>query len=121
MSAAVNEILGVTSGGSRPSAKDGVHLTMNVEFCEDNSGTSKKMHFFQKIQSGTPGPSPGSTTGNPAMDLHPIQGRSRHTPGHFMLQKTEIHSGLIATLFPGKSPGNKVGLIGHQVRMQTSP
>ena len=23
-------------------------LTMNVEFCEDNSGSSKKMHYFRK-------------------------------------------------------------------------
>ena len=35
------------SGGSRPSAKEGACLTMNVEFCEDNSGT-KKMRYFQK-------------------------------------------------------------------------
>ena len=36
------------SGGSRPSAKEGARLTMNVEFCGDNSGTSKKMRYFRK-------------------------------------------------------------------------
>ena len=36
-------------------------LTMNVEFCEDNSGSSKKMLYFRKITGGT-GPSPGSAT-----------------------------------------------------------
>ena len=30
------------------SAKEGARLTMNVEFCEDNSGTSKKMRCFRK-------------------------------------------------------------------------
>ena len=25
---------------------------MNVEFCEDNSGTSKKMHYFRKNKGG---------------------------------------------------------------------
>ena len=57
------------SGGSRPSAKEGVRLTMKVEFCEDNSGTSKKMRYFRKNKVGGPGrgpgprvPSPGSAT-----------------------------------------------------------
>ena len=53
------------SGGSRPSAKEGAHLTMNVEFCEDNSSTSKKMRFFRQNKEGgpdPPGPSPGSAT-----------------------------------------------------------
>ena len=27
-------------------------LTMNLEFCEDNSGTSKKMHNFQENKVG---------------------------------------------------------------------
>ena len=37
------------SGGSRPSAKEGARLTMNVEFCEkDHSSTSKKMRYFRK-------------------------------------------------------------------------
>ena len=43
-----NNINGVFSGGSRPSAKEGDCLTMNVEFFEGNSGTSKKMHYFSK-------------------------------------------------------------------------
>ena len=34
------------SGGSRPSAEEGAHLTMNV-VCKDNSGTSKIKRFFQ--------------------------------------------------------------------------
>ena len=44
-------------GGSRPSPKGWGHLTMNVEFCEDNSGRSKKMDYFQKNKGppGTPG------------------------------------------------------------------
>ena len=45
------------SGRSRPSAK-GVGagggsfegLTMNVEFCEDNSGSEQKMRYFRKIR-----------------------------------------------------------------------
>ena len=44
-----------TSGGSRPSAKEGARLTMNVEFCEDNSGTSKKMRYFRKNKVGAQG------------------------------------------------------------------
>ena len=36
------------SGRSSPSAKEGAHLTMNIEFCEENSGTSKKMRYFRK-------------------------------------------------------------------------
>ena len=36
------------SGGSRPSAKEGARLTMNVDFCEDNSVTSKEMRYFRK-------------------------------------------------------------------------
>ena len=58
-----------TSGGSRPSAKRGLGgafegLTMNVEFCEDNSGSSKKMRYFRKNKGVPvpPLPSPGSTT-----------------------------------------------------------
>ena len=48
------------SGGSRPLAKEGARLTMNVEFCKDNSGTSKKMPYFQKNKVGAwaPGPLP---------------------------------------------------------------
>ena len=38
----------VVSGGSRPSAKEGACLTMNIEFFEENSGTSKKMRYFRK-------------------------------------------------------------------------
>ena len=45
--AAIEKVTG-NSGGSRPSAKDGTRLTMNVEFCKDNSGTSKKMRYFFK-------------------------------------------------------------------------
>ena len=37
-----------SSGTSRPSAKEGARLTINVEFCEDNSGTLKKMRYFRK-------------------------------------------------------------------------
>ena len=44
------------SGGSRPSAKEGARLTMNVEFCEDNSGTSKKMRYFRKNEVGARAP-----------------------------------------------------------------
>ena len=29
---------------------------MNVEFCEDNSGTSKKMHYFRKNKVGAQAP-----------------------------------------------------------------
>ena len=34
---------------------------MNVKFCEDNFGSSKKMRYFRKISggSGPPGPFPG--------------------------------------------------------------
>ena len=45
----------MSSGGSRRSPKGGggggafEGLTMNVEFCEDNSGRSKKMRCFRKI------------------------------------------------------------------------
>ena len=46
------------SGESRPSAKEGACLTMNVEFCEDNSGTSKKMCYFQKNKVGACPPGP---------------------------------------------------------------
>ena len=49
------------SGGSRPSAKEGLifkGLTMNVKFCENNSGTSKKMRYFQKNKVGAWGPWP---------------------------------------------------------------
>ena len=42
----------VVSGRSRPSAKEGARLSMNVEFCEDNSGTSKKMRYFRKNKVG---------------------------------------------------------------------
>ena len=42
------------SGGSRPSAKEGARLAVNVEFCEGNSGTSKKMRYA--------GPSPRSVS-----------------------------------------------------------
>ena len=35
----VSTLMGEFSGGSRPSAKEGARLTMNVEFWEDNSGT----------------------------------------------------------------------------------
>ena len=40
---------------------------MNVEFCEDKSGTLKKMRYFRKKNSigwepRPPGPSPGSAT-----------------------------------------------------------
>ena len=41
----------INSGRYRPSPKEqGAFegLTMNVEFCEDNSGRSKKMCYFQK-------------------------------------------------------------------------
>ena len=51
----------LTSGGSRPSAKEGDRLTMNVEFCEDNSSTSMIMRYFRKIGWG---PSPGFATVN---------------------------------------------------------
>ena len=44
------------SGGSRPSAKEGARLTMDVEFCEDNSGTSKKMRYFRKNKVGATPP-----------------------------------------------------------------
>ena len=40
------------SGRSSPSAKEGSHLTMNIEFCEKNSGTSKKMRYFRKNKGG---------------------------------------------------------------------
>ena len=60
------------SGGSRPSAKGGgggggafEGFTMNVEFCEDNSDSALKMHYFRKNRGGGgryPGPSPGSAT-----------------------------------------------------------
>ena len=61
-----------TSGGSRPSAKEGPRLTMNVEFHEDNSGTSKKMRYFLKNKVGARAPrvlvsapaSLGSATGD---------------------------------------------------------
>ena len=46
----------VCSGGSRPSAKEGAHVTMNVEFYEDNSGTSKKMRYFLKNKVGARAP-----------------------------------------------------------------
>ena len=40
------------SGGSRPSPKGGggafEGLTINAEFCKDNSGRSKKMRYFRK-------------------------------------------------------------------------
>ena len=36
--------------------------------------------------------------GNPAMDYRPIQGGSRKTPSRFMLQETEISSGLTSSL-----------------------
>ena len=29
-------------------AKEGARLTMKVEFCENNSGTSKKMRYFRR-------------------------------------------------------------------------
>ena len=45
-----------SSGGSRPSAKEGARLTMNVEFCEDNFGTSKKMRYFRKNKVGARAP-----------------------------------------------------------------
>ena len=54
--------LTVLSGGSRPSRKGGggkrggggalKGLTINVEFCDDNSGRSKKMRYFRKIRVG---------------------------------------------------------------------
>ena len=44
----------VTSGGSRPSAQEGARLTMNVEFCEEFSETSKKMRYFRKNIVGAP-------------------------------------------------------------------
>ena len=47
---------GSISGGSRPSAKEWARLTMNVEFCEDNSGTSKKMRYFRKNKMGAKAP-----------------------------------------------------------------
>ena len=44
------------SGGSRPSAMEGARLTMNVEFCKDNSDTSKKIRYFRKIKVGARAP-----------------------------------------------------------------
>ena len=68
----------ICSGGSRPSPRgeggggggggafEG--LTMNVEFCEDNSGRSKKMRYFQKNKgSGSP------PLNRSATELTPVQ------------------------------------------------
>ena len=46
----------IFSGGSRPSVEEGARLTRNVQFCEDNSGTSKKMRYFQKNKVGAQPP-----------------------------------------------------------------
>ena len=54
----------VGSSGSRPKGGGGSAfegLTTNVEFCEDNSGRSKKMRHFRK-KWGRGVPSPGSVT-----------------------------------------------------------
>ena len=48
----VEVLVVIYSSGSRPSAKEGARLTMNVEFCEDNSATSKKMRCFPKNKVG---------------------------------------------------------------------
>ncbi len=48
----------VFCGGSRLPAKEGARLTINVEFCEDNSGTSKKMRYFRKNKVGARAPGP---------------------------------------------------------------
>ena len=47
-SKSMGNIWGAQTGGSRPSAKEGARLTMNVEFCEDNSGISNKMRYFRE-------------------------------------------------------------------------
>ena len=55
-----------TSGGSRPSPKRvGAFkgLATNVEFCEDNSGSSTKIRYFRiRGGGGGGGGSPGSAT-----------------------------------------------------------
>ena len=66
----------LASGGSRPSAKEGARLTINVEFCEDNSGTSKKMQYFPWIRHCS---HPVGQLYGPII-CHPLGGR---TPGKY--------------------------------------
>ena len=43
----------VSSGGSTPSALKGAEGGgMNVDFCEDNSGSAEKIHYFQTNRGG---------------------------------------------------------------------
>ena len=63
---------GIISGESRPLPKgrggpfEG--LSMNVEFCKDNFGRSKKMHYFRKIR-GWGGGGGGGGGGAPPLPL----------------------------------------------------
>ena len=53
-------------------------LTMNAEFCEDNSVTSKKTRYCRKnkVRVRPPGPSPGSAAGWYGTILHNYVGLS---------------------------------------------
>ena len=80
------------SGGSRPSAKEWARLSMNVEFCEDNSGTTKKMCYFRKNKGGgpyPPGPSPGSATEIKLFSLHREMKEVNHIEKNVYYIRTE--------------------------------
>ena len=56
---------------------------------------SHSASLYQRVQMGTGKFNAG---GNPVMDKHPIQGRSRNTPSCFMLQKPQKSASLMAHL-----------------------